>query len=154
MSIHKAFSLYLPLVLCYFGFYIIISIRIIISTIYLQELLHLENLSVIVQKTIRIRSDMVFFNDVYEVVKSIPYGRVLSYGQVAALSGHRGCARQVGYALHSNPDPENIPCFRVVFKDGSLASGFAFGGKDEQRRLLEAEGVEFYGEKVKKEYFC
>lgn len=95
-----------------------------------------------------------FFNDVYEVVKSIPYGRVLSYGQVAALSGHRGCARQVGYALHSNPDPENIPCFRVVFKDGSLASGFAFGGKDEQRRLLEAEGVEFYGEKVKKEYFC
>lgn len=111
--------------------------------------------SAIVSKgTIRFGGDMGFFNDVYEVVKSIPYGRVLSYGQVAALSGHRGMARQVGYALHSNPDPENIPCFRVVFKDGSLASGFAFGGKDEQRRLLEAEGVEFYGEKVKKEYFC
>lgn len=84
------------------------------------------------------------FNDqVYEVVRQIPMGRVASYGQVARMVGRPRNARFVGYVLHANPEPGVIPCHRVVFKDGSLAPGFAFGGKDAQRRLLEAEGIGF-----------
>lgn len=84
------------------------------------------------------------FNErVYEVVRQVPRGRVASYGQVARLMGAPRSARYVGFALHANPEPGVIPCHRVVFKDGSLAPGFAFGGPDEQRRLLEEEGVGF-----------
>lgn len=84
------------------------------------------------------------FNEaVYEVVRQIPPGRVATYGQVARMVGRPRNARFVGYALHVNPEPGVIPCHRVVFKDGSLAPGFAFGGEDEQRRLLEAEDVGF-----------
>ena len=84
-----------------------------------------------------------FSERIYEAVKLIPYGRVMSYGQVARLAGNPRGARAVGFALHRNPQPGVIPCHRVVFRDGSLAPGFAFGGPDEQRRLLEAEGVGF-----------
>ncbi|MBR3159916.1 MAG: MGMT family protein [Atopobiaceae bacterium] len=84
------------------------------------------------------------FNDsVYELVRQIPAGRVASYGQVARLVGRPRNARFVGFALHANPEPGVIPCHRVVFKDGSLAPGFAFGGEGEQRRLLLAEGIGF-----------
>lgn len=64
-----------------------------------------------------------------------------SYGAVARAIGAPRCARQVGWALHSNPLFGEIPCHRVVFKDGSLTDGFAFGGRDVQRAMLEAEGV-------------
>lgn len=84
-----------------------------------------------------------FSERIYETVKLIPCGRVMSYGQVARLAGNPRGARAVGFALHRNPQPGVIPCHRVVFRDGSLAPGFAFGGPDEQRRLLEAEGVGF-----------
>ena len=80
---------------------------------------------------------------VYEVVRRIPRGCVATYGQVAALAGAPRRARFVGFALHANPEPGVTPCHRVVFRDGSLAPGFAFGGPDEQRRLLEEEGVRF-----------
>lgn len=80
---------------------------------------------------------------VYEVVKRIPRGSVATYGQVAALAGAPRNARTVGYALHANPEPGVIPCHRVVFRDGSLAPGFAFGGAAMQRALLEDEGVVF-----------
>ena len=84
-----------------------------------------------------------FTQRIYEVVKQIPRGSVASYGQVAMLAGNPRGARGVGFALHRNPEQGVIPCHRVVFRDGSLCSGFAFGGEGEQRRLLEAEGVEF-----------
>ena len=84
------------------------------------------------------------FNDaVYEVVRQIPKGRVASYGQAARMVGKPRNARFVGFALHVNPEPGVTPCHRVVFKDGSLAPGFAFGGLDEQRRMLESEGITF-----------
>ena len=87
------------------------------------------------------------FNEaVYEVVRQIPPGYVASYGQVARMVGRPRHARFVGYALHANPEPGVIPCHRVVFKDGSICSGFAFGGADVQRALLEAEGVGFVDE--------
>ena len=84
-----------------------------------------------------------FNQRVYEVVKRIPRGSVATYGQVAALAGAPRNARFVGFALHANPEPGVIPCHRVVFRDGSLAPGFAFGGPEEQRALLEDEGVRF-----------
>lgn len=78
---------------------------------------------------------------IYEAVKKIPYGRVATYGQVAALAGNSKMSRAVGNALHKNPDPDNIPCFRVVDSKGELAGGFAFGGAEVQAKLLEAEGI-------------
>lgn len=89
-----------------------------------------------------------FFEEVYNVVRNIPKGFVMNYGMVAEFAGNKRMARQVGYALHCNPDQNNIPCHRVVMRDGSLAEGFAFGGKEGQRKLLEAEGITFIGEKV------
>lgn len=83
-----------------------------------------------------------FYDTVYAVVKKIPKGRVATYGQIAVLCGSPRAARAVGYALHFNPDPANIPCFRVVNRFGGLAPAFAFGGIDVQRALLEADGVE------------
>lgn len=79
---------------------------------------------------------------IYEAVKKIPKGHVATYGQVAALAGDKNMARAVGNALHRNPDPEHIPCFRVVNAKGELAGGFAFGGAEVQARLLRADGVE------------
>ena len=84
---------------------------------------------------------------VFAVVRRIPAGKVASYGQVARLIGSPRTARYVGFALHANPEPGTdegcIPCHRVVFKDGRMATGFAFGGPDEQRKMLAAEGITF-----------
>ena len=78
---------------------------------------------------------------IYEVVKKIPKGKVATYSQVAELAGDKRMARAVGNALHKNPDPDNIPCFRVVNAKGELAGEFAFGGAGEQAKLLEADGI-------------
>ena len=88
-------------------------------------------------------TELSFSQQVYQVVRRIPRGKVATYGQVASLIGHPRNARFVGYALHDNPEPGVIPCHRVVFRDGSLAPGFAFGGPERQRQLLEDEGVHF-----------
>jgi methylated-DNA-protein-cysteine methyltransferase-like protein len=85
-----------------------------------------------------------FFERVYDVVRQVPAGRVVSYGQVAQLVGEPRKARFVGFAMHSSPGMAGgVPCHRVVFKDGSLAPGFAFGGPGRQREMLEDEGVTF-----------
>ena len=84
-----------------------------------------------------------FSRRIYAVVQEIPAGRVMSYGQVARLAGNPRGARAVGFALHRNPSPGVIPCHRVVFQDGHLSPGFAFGGPEVQRGLLEKEGVRF-----------
>lgn len=84
-----------------------------------------------------------FFNRVYEIVISVPKGKVTTYGDVARAVGAPRCARQVGWALHCNPKPGIIPCHRVVFRDGSLTDGFAFGGREVQKAMLEEEGVGF-----------
>ena len=83
------------------------------------------------------------FELIYDVVKQIPKGTVATYGQVAALAGNRRWSRVVGYALHVNPDPEHIPCHRVVNRLGEVSKAFAFGGKNRQIELLEAEGISF-----------
>lgn len=78
---------------------------------------------------------------IYEAVKKIPAGKVATYGQVAAMAGNPKMSRAVGNALHKNPDPENIPCFRVVNSKGELSGAFAFGGENEQKKRLEADGI-------------
>ena len=83
------------------------------------------------------------FEKIYEQVKRIPRGKVASYGQIALLAGNPRWSRVVGYALHVNPDPDSIPCHRVVTKDGRLSPAFAFGGENIQRELLLDEGVSF-----------
>ena len=85
---------------------------------------------------------------IYEAVKRIPKGKVATYGKVAEMAGNKNMSRAVGNALHKNPDPDNIPCFRVVNSKGELAPEFAFGGMGEQRKLLEAEGIEVKDNKV------
>lgn len=85
---------------------------------------------------------------IYEAVKRIPRGCVATYGQVAELAGDKKMARAVGNALHRNPDPEAIPCYRVVNAKGELAGEFAFGGPGAQAKLLEADGIEVTGGKV------
>ena len=97
---------------------------------------------------------MNFFQTVYDIVKDIPKGKVVSYGTVARLAGNPRKARQVGWALHVNPFEGVVPCHRVVMKDGSLSRGFAFGGEEVQRALLEKEGVGFDEQgRVRKEFF-
>ncbi len=78
---------------------------------------------------------------IYEAVMQIPKGHVATYSQIAKLAGNKKMARAVGNALHKNPDPDNIPCFRVVNANGELAGEFAFGGAGVQAALLEADGI-------------
>ncbi|MGI6221109.1 MAG: MGMT family protein [Coriobacteriales bacterium] len=88
-----------------------------------------------------------FSDNVYAAVKRIPRGFVSTYGDIAREVGRPRAARFVGYALHDNPDPGEVtPCHRVVFKDGRICDGFAFGGPDAQRKLLLEEGVVFRDE--------
>lgn len=86
------------------------------------------------------------FEKIYEVVRQIPKGYVATYGQVAAIAGNKRWARVVGYALHVNPEPDKIPCYRVVNKEGRVSEAFAFGGGNKQIELLKADGVEFVDE--------
>ena len=85
---------------------------------------------------------------IYEAVKRIPKGKVATYAQIAEMAGDRKMARAVGNALHKNPDPENIPCFRVVNSKGECSGSFAFGGLDEQAKRLREDGIEVVNNKV------
>lgn len=84
-----------------------------------------------------------FSDRVFEQVRRIPEGKVSTYGQIARLIGSPRSARYVGWALRGNTQPVKVPCHRVVFKDGKLAEGYAFGGDGVQRELLRKEGVRF-----------
>lgn len=85
---------------------------------------------------------------IYEAVKKIPKGKVATYGQVAELAGDKKMARAVGNALHRNPDPDSIPCYRVVNAKGELAGEFAFGGEGAQAKLLMEDGIEVINGRV------
>lgn len=77
----------------------------------------------------------------YELLLTIPSGKVVTYGTLAEMLGNRRMARVVGNALHSNPDGEKYPCYKVVNSKGELSHAYAFGGIDEQKRRLEADGI-------------
>lgn len=79
-----------------------------------------------------------FFEQVYAVVEQIPYGKVISYGQIARLLGRPRAAREVGWAMRCCP--ERLPWQRVVMADGSVAGGMF---SDTRKAALESEGVPF-----------
>lgn len=83
-----------------------------------------------------------FFQQVYDLVQTVPAGKVTTYGALAKALRTQD-SRRVGQALHANPDSDLTPCHRVVFADGRLAPGYAFGGPNEQLRRLQLEGVHF-----------
>ena len=86
-----------------------------------------------------------FFQEVYEIVRQIPEGMVMTYGQIASTLGTKD-ARRVGHALHALRYTQGkpiVPCHRVVNKDGRLAPGYAFGGPGEQGMRLNSEDVFF-----------
>lgn len=87
---------------------------------------------------------MTVFELVYEVVRQIPFGRVSTYGQIAKLLGNPRLSRVVGYAMGAAP--ADVPCHRVVKKDGVLTDAFQPLGKETHRMLLQMEGVPFLGD--------
>lgn len=90
-----------------------------------------------------------FYSKVYEVVKKIPRGKVLTYKQVARFAGSPKAFRAVGSAMKLNPDMKNIPCHRVVGSDGMM-HGYSSGqGVSTKIKLLKKEGVKFINNKVR-----
>jgi methylated-DNA-protein-cysteine methyltransferase related protein len=89
-----------------------------------------------------------FFDNVYDVARQIPAGRVTSYGAIASYLGTKGSSRMVGYAMQAagsaNPP---VPAHRVVNRQGLLTAKFHFGG-DTMQRLLEAEGIKVKDDQV------
>lgn len=81
------------------------------------------------------------FEQVYDLVSSIPKGRVTTYGALAKIVNID--PRVVGFALHANNDPKNVPCHRVINSKGKISAGFAFGGPGIQKKMLEKEGIKF-----------
>ncbi|MBQ8787277.1 MAG: MGMT family protein [Oscillospiraceae bacterium] len=79
---------------------------------------------------------------IFDYLATIPKGKVVTYGQIAEHLGNKKLARAVGNALHRNPDGEKYPCYKVVNSRGQLSSAYAFGGIEEQKRRLEADGIE------------
>jgi len=84
-----------------------------------------------------------FTERVYELVRRVPRGRVISYGGVAALLGHPRAARGVGQALHALPDGTDVPWWRVVNRHGEISIKGVLHGAARQRQLLRSEGVRF-----------
>lgn len=96
---------------------------------------------------------MKAFEHIYSSVSAIPKGKVSTYKAIAQKSGIKN-PRLVGFALHRNINPQQIPCHRVVKSDGTLASGYAFGGKSQQKKKLQEEGIEIAENSVDlKKYF-
>ena len=81
------------------------------------------------------------FEEVYKIVKQVPKGKVTTYGDIARILGNVRLSRVVGFALHANPYFGEVPCHRVVSKNGGLAPNFAFGGINIQKQMLENEGI-------------
>ena len=88
-----------------------------------------------------------FFNDVYEVVRLIPHGKVTSYGAIAAFLGLKSSARMVGWALNNSALSKDIPAHRVVNRNGLLTGKHHFG-PDRMQNLLEKEGIRVVNDRI------
>lgn len=83
-----------------------------------------------------------FFENVYQVARQIPFGRVTSYGAIATYLGAARSARMVGYAMNnSKTQEEDVPAHRVVNRNGMLTGKFHFEGTNLMQQLLESEGI-------------
>ena len=90
-----------------------------------------------------------FFEEVYEVVRLIPHGRVTSYGAIARYLGTGKSSRMVGWAMNSSHlTATDIPAHRVVNRQGLLTGKMHFGTGDEMKNLLEKEGIEVQGDQI------
>jgi methylated-DNA-protein-cysteine methyltransferase-like protein len=90
-----------------------------------------------------------FFENVYDVVRLIPHGRVTSYGSIAEYLGLRGSARMVGWAMNaSHTEVTCIPAHRVVNRNGLLTGKHHFGSPNIMQQLLESEGIEVIDDKI------
>lgn len=88
-----------------------------------------------------------FFEDVYEVVKLIPKGRVTSYGAIANYLGTKSSARMVGWAMHGAP--KGVPAHRVLNRNGLLTGKHHFKTPYMMQQLLEKEGHSVVKDKLK-----
>ena len=80
---------------------------------------------------------------IYNFLKIIPVGKVVTYGQIGEYLGNKKLARVVGNILHTNPDPIKYPCYKVVNSKGELAKNFGdIGGIETQKQRLEKDGIE------------
>ena len=89
-----------------------------------------------------------FFQRVYDVVRTIPFGRVTTYGLIAKKLGTASSARTVGWALNACHNDSSIPAHRVVNRNGLLSGKHHFKGFDLMKQLLENEGIEVNDDKV------
>lgn len=89
-----------------------------------------------------------FFQDVYDVVRLVPPGRVTSYGAIAAYLGAKGSARMVGWALIASHSQQGIPAYRVVNRNGLLTGKQHFESFDAMQAQLEREGIEVKNDQV------
>ena len=85
---------------------------------------------------------------VYDFLRTIPKGKVVTYGQIAEYLGNKKMARVVGNILHNNPDEDKYPCYKVVDSKGNLSKQFAFGGIEKQKEKLEKNGIVVINYKV------
>lgn len=77
---------------------------------------------------------------VYDYLRTIPKGKVVTYGQIAEHLGNKNMCRAVGNILHANPLPDYYPCYKVVNAKGLLAKNFGLG-IEEQKQRLEKDGI-------------
>ena len=89
-----------------------------------------------------------FFEDVYEVAKLIPEGRVTSYGAIAAYLGAKGSARMVGWAMNGAGTYPDVPAHRVVNRNGLLTGKHHFSSPDAMQKALEREGIKVSNDKI------
>lgn len=92
--------------------------------------------------------DSLFKTKVYKICRSIPKGKVATYGQLARLAGKLKAARAVGVFMKNNPDAPIVPCHRVVASDGSLTGYSGVGGIAQKKKMLIKEGVSFKNNKI------
>lgn len=84
-----------------------------------------------------------FVESVHAAVATVPWGKVATYGQIAAMAGDPDAAREVGHIMSAVSAGLGLPCHRIVNRAGTLSPEYAFGGQERQRAMLEAEGITF-----------
>lgn len=89
-----------------------------------------------------------FFERVFAVVKEIPFGRVTSYGAIAAYLGSKRSSRMVGWAMNASHKIEGIPAHRVVNRNGVLSGKNHFADQNEMQKKLESEGIQVLDDSV------
>lgn len=92
--------------------------------------------------------DKTFFQDVYQVVRLVPRGRVTTYGAIAEYLGLKSSARMVGWAMNSAHSQPDVPAHRVVNRSGLLTGKHHFATPQTMQHLLEAEGIVVHNDQI------